>query len=223
MDSSISGASNIPLNASSDIRQLPPIRSAQFNSSLSDKIVAGRIREARLARGLSALELANVLGVSRQMISKYKNGESGPSADILIKMIDALNFALSFFMKKDSYSMPVSGPIFFRSLARTKSSTREMIKTRLLWSAQSHSFIENYVHVPKVNLPDFNLHYSTGDYKFDDIEEMTIQLRQYWGLGLGPIDNLTLVMEKNGFVISFFEVKKQMQMLAHNQLVTIIL
>lgn len=179
-----------------------------FNTSASDKVVAERIREARLARGFSALELAKALGVSRQMISKYENGESGPSAEILNRMIDTLNFPLSFFIKNDSNGVPASGPIFFRSLSKTKASTREMIKTRLLWSSQSHSFIENFVNVPKINLPDFNLNCSNDEYSFDDIEEMSIQLRQHWGLGFGPIDNLTLVMEKNGFVISFFDTEE---------------
>src|SRR4029077_19220379 len=57
--------------------------------------IADRVRELRLARGLSLDALAAKSGVSRSMISLVERGESSPTAVVLDKLAAALGVTLA--------------------------------------------------------------------------------------------------------------------------------
>lgn len=48
--------------------------------------VCKHIRELRIKRGLTQVELASILGVSKSVISSYENGVHLPPYDILIRL-----------------------------------------------------------------------------------------------------------------------------------------
>lgn len=50
--------------------------------------LAERIQQLRKARGLSQEKLAEQLGVSRQAVTKWENGQSTPDVDKIILMSD---------------------------------------------------------------------------------------------------------------------------------------
>src|SRR5690606_22038367 len=56
------------------------------------------------------------------------------------------------------------------------------------------------------DLPDHNLlDFSNYDYETldrDQLEDLADQTRRHWGLGEGPISNLTLLVENNGVLIA---------------------
>ena len=62
----------------------------QLNASLADVV-----REARVARGLSANALAEASGVSRAMIAKIERAEVQPTAALLARLSAALGLTLS--------------------------------------------------------------------------------------------------------------------------------
>ncbi|MBQ9980721.1 MAG: helix-turn-helix transcriptional regulator [Oscillospiraceae bacterium] len=63
----------------------------------------------RLARGMSQEELAELLGVSRQSISKWETGASVPELDKLIKMSELFEISIDNLVKGDeTYSKPQS-------------------------------------------------------------------------------------------------------------------
>ena len=74
---------------------------------------ATRLKDARLLRGLSQIELADLLGVTKQAISQYENGIVTPKSDITFKMSEVLNIPLAYFSMPDSNM--IKTPIFFRS------------------------------------------------------------------------------------------------------------
>ena len=53
--------------------------------------VGKTIREARLAQGLTQEQLAEVMFVSRQVVSKWELGQSFPSPELLVKLCEELN------------------------------------------------------------------------------------------------------------------------------------
>jgi transcriptional regulator with XRE-family HTH domain len=57
--------------------------------------VAARLREARLARGLTLEQLAETSGVSRAMISRIELGHSSPTAGLLGRLCGGLGLAVS--------------------------------------------------------------------------------------------------------------------------------
>ena len=52
----------------------------------SNGLLPQRLRDARLAKGLSIKEIAELIGLSRQMISQYELGNVPPSPENLLKM-----------------------------------------------------------------------------------------------------------------------------------------
>lgn len=55
-----------------------------------DLAIGERIRENRLARGLSLQDLAKAIGVTHQQIQKYERGTCRVSAAMLYRLADAL-------------------------------------------------------------------------------------------------------------------------------------
>lgn len=63
----------------------------QLRFQPAEPLVPERIREARLARGMTAIDLATSVGVTRQAISKYELGIALPSSDILNSIASSLS------------------------------------------------------------------------------------------------------------------------------------
>lgn len=60
-----------------------------------------KLKELRTARGISQENLAELVGVSRQTISKWENGTVQPSADNLIRLSQVFQFPVEAFLKDD--------------------------------------------------------------------------------------------------------------------------
>lgn len=60
-----------------------------------------RIRELRKANRLSQVSLAAKLGVSKQSISNWENGNILPSIDILIRLADVFSVSTDYLLGRD--------------------------------------------------------------------------------------------------------------------------
>ncbi|WP_375685467.1 MULTISPECIES: helix-turn-helix domain-containing protein [unclassified Bartonella] len=67
------------------------------NQNFIDILIGKRIRQRRIAMGLSQKELGNYLGVSFQQIQKYEKGFNRVSAGCLLKIAQKLDVPISFF------------------------------------------------------------------------------------------------------------------------------
>ena len=54
-----------------------------------------KIREARIAQGLTQAQLAQVAGISRSFLAQLENDYKNPSVQTLIKLSNALNVVVS--------------------------------------------------------------------------------------------------------------------------------
>lgn len=61
--------------------------------------VGRRLRQARIARGLSLQELARVIDVSYQQLSKFERGENRVSAAALFRLSRAMDVEVRFFFE----------------------------------------------------------------------------------------------------------------------------
>lgn len=157
---------------------------------------ATRLKDARLLRGLSQIELADLLGVTKQAISQYENGIVTPKSDITFKMSEVLNIPLAYFSMPDSNM--IKTPIFFRSRKTSRVKTLETYEVYIKWVVDIYSYISKYI-----TLPPFKLVSKCQErYSVDDIINIAKEVRQNWGLGNGPISNLTLLLENNGFIVA---------------------
>lgn len=167
-----------------------------------EPIVPARFREARLARGMTANELAERVGMSRQAISKYELGTSEPPSSVIEAIAFHLNVPISFFQKPQS--SPVNrGTTFFRSLKTNAARAKEVLSVKSDWAAQISELLSEDIVYPSVDLPCLSPKYSdASEYTLDDIEDITLSLRDSWKLSGLPISNMARLLESHGFVIA---------------------
>lgn len=63
---------------------------------------SNRIREVRIARGLSQVQLAKKLGVTKQTVSNWENGNILPSIDMLVKISRFFRLGTDYLLGLDS-------------------------------------------------------------------------------------------------------------------------
>ncbi|MGG1595593.1 helix-turn-helix domain-containing protein [Terribacillus saccharophilus] len=159
-----------------------------------------KLKTARLARGYSITDLAKEIGVTRQAISQYELGQTVPRPEILLRLIQVLEFPRTYFYKQEEYQESKSA-IFFRSQLSSTKKSRDMQSIRADWVKTIVNYVNGYLKLPKVNIVP-TLDKSLNDIDEDFIEELANDLREAWELGNRPIENLTRVVERNGFVVA---------------------
>ena len=159
------------------------------------------LKAAREARQFTVVHLADSVGVSRNLIYQYENGETRPQADILVRLAQVLRQPTDFFTSKDPYSERKSDP-FFRSQKGTTRMARLAACVRHKWLLRIVDQIEAYVELPAIQIPSWDLGADTRQMEDEEIEYLANETRKHWALGYGPIANLTWVAENAGAVIS---------------------
>lgn len=159
-----------------------------------------RLHSARKMAGMSMEALARESGsvVSKQAISKYEKGNINPSSEVLIALAKALGVKIDYFFRP--FKVEISG-FNFRKLSKLSRKEEGRI------SYQTRDFIQKYVEIEKVLNIDHRADIPVGRRKIrtqNDIEQAALEIRQHWNLGEAPINQLTELLEDNGFKI--FEV-----------------
>lgn len=162
--------------------------------------VGGRLREAREVRGLTAIVLAEMTGVTRQAISQYETGRSSPSPDVLGSLARVLNMPEPFFTKPERQLD--RGTVFFRSMSSATKSARARAEGRFSWLRDIVDYLSEFVAFPKSNFPDLSLPDDPLLLSDDEIETAAEQVRRYWGMTDGPIGNMVHLLENHGAVLA---------------------
>lgn len=174
----------------------------QFRFQPIEPLVPERIREARLARGMTAAELASCIGVTRQAVSKYELGIAEPGSTVLNEIAHSLDMPISFFQKPSSLQEN-QGTIFFRSLKTNAARAKDVLSVKIQWAAQLAKMLSEEIIFPEVDLPTLPERFlQSATYTYDDIEEITLFLRQHWKLGNAPITNMARLLESRGIVVA---------------------
>lgn len=164
-------------------------------------IFGRRLEQARHARGLTVSDVAERVGVSRQMITRYESGDSMPQPEICFRLSQELRFPIEFFSKPLSIPDSVT-PVFFRKSASLTQKTMDAVKTRIEWMYEIVEYLSEYIDLPQKDLPDFSAYECPEDgWDPKTIEELAIETRKQWGLGLGPISNVAALLEQHGIII----------------------
>lgn len=162
--------------------------------------VAFRLREAREARALTAVALAEMVGVTRQAISNYEIGHGSPRPEVLKRISEVLN------VPSHRFSMPLytseSKALFFRSMSAATKTARSRAHARYRWLREIVTELAQYVEFPAVNFPNFNVPADPSQLSSDDIERFAIETRRFWEMGDAPISNVVWLLENNGAIIA---------------------
>ena len=172
------------------------------------KVIPYRIKQARVSRGLSMVELSELVSVSKQAISQYEMGKNAPSKAILNSIAMVLRYPISFFYKPVPVNENASSAVFFRSRKTARVKALSAAREKIEIFREINDYLEQYVDFPILNLPKITYE-DEGINPIDNeqIEQYALILREYWGLGKGPIDNLISIVQNNGIMVSKLQLR----------------
>ncbi|EKU97336.1 putative Zn peptidase [Leptolyngbya sp. PCC 7375] len=169
--------------------------------------IGEKLREAREARGLNGTALADLIGVSRQSVSKYENGDQNPSPEVLERIAEILRVPLDYFLVVRKRSVNHQKAIFYRSMAAATLTERLRAERRYLWLQDIVAYLISLVDFPKPNIPNLNIPENPELITSEVIENAAYELRKYWHLGIGPISNIVWLLENNGIIVSCYSLE----------------
>lgn len=162
-----------------------------------------RLTQARESLGLTKAALSTMTGVSPATITNWEKGTQLPTEDKLELLASSIKFKAQWFLKEPNI---ITGEqaYFFRSLASTTKSAREIAHARLNWLHEIKVLTEQWVDFPKVNIP------SLTEQQFlsitdEEIEAISVEARKVLNLGMGPISNLSITLESAGVILAMGE------------------
>lgn len=157
-----------------------------------------RMKQARLASGLSLRELAHGVGVSAMAISKYERDQMKPSSETLLRLCSVLGVRTEYFFRQPIIEL--TGVNFRKHAklspkdeAKALDDVREQLERWLELEAVIPSSWPKAFSLPK-GLP---MHVHT----YEEIEAVAARIRAAWHLGIGPIGNLVDRLEEAGIKV----------------------
>ena len=162
--------------------------------------VGERLKEAREARGLTGASLADLVGLKRASISLYELGKSSPQPDVLVRLATVLKIPRAYFLRAPQGAD--TDTLFFRSMSGATRADRQKARRKYTWLKEITSYLRGFVRFPQPNIPLLDLPPEVVAIDSNVIEYAASQGRKYWGLGNGPISDVTLLLENNGVIIS---------------------
>lgn len=171
-----------------------------------------RLTQARRARGWTMVELAERVKVSRQAIASFEKGTSSPSPETLRALALELGVETIFLttpLREREFEQAQESAVTFRTLVSSTKRAREEAGVYLKWLAGIGEFIETFIEIPAPAIPD----YAVDDFASltkDRIEQLANQTRKSFGLGDGPISDLTLLMENKGVYVGYVNLESGM-------------
>lgn len=160
-----------------------------------------RLKEAREARGITQTSLAQLLNISKSMVSNYENNNGTPNPEILQSISNTLNMPVQYFLNPN-INEELQSPLFFRSMSATTLSARNSAEQRHKWLKTMVEYLNEYVTFPNPNIPDFGFKSGINEISEQDIEEAASEARKFFNLGDGPISNVVYLLENNGAIVS---------------------
>ncbi len=158
-----------------------------------------KLARARQAKGYSLRQLAEQVGVSAMVISKYERGVINPSAKVLAKLLSALGVSESYLLDEVQIELT---DIEYRTLhdldlplvqkGRIAADVTRQLEVRLECEAVLPTLKPGQLTLPR--LP-------RNIQSYDEIEAIAGSVRKSWGLALYPIKNMIVLLEDHGFRI----------------------
>jgi len=175
-------------------------------TNIAQGFVGERLTEARRSRGISGADLADLINVSVQSISKYENNHQSPKMDVLHRLATQLKFPYDYFLR----SIPTidEKPIFWRSRFSAPTVARERAAVRLEWMKEVVDYIATYFDLPTLNIPQIDFP-NDGIIDSDFIERTASEIREHWQIRSGPMPDTIEYMETNGILISRIHVRAE--------------
>ncbi|WP_422074054.1 helix-turn-helix domain-containing protein [Tranquillimonas rosea] len=170
--------------------------------------MAERLTQAREYAGLPKNGLARLADLSSASVGAYERGVQAPTDEVIVRLAKTLN------VDPELLTTPMDGGpvdrVFWRRMARDTVQSQRRTTAYIQWACEAIYRVEDFVELPPLNLPDFKFTDWTRISDFQ-IEEAAMLAREHWGLGTGPIADVTRVIENAGIPVLEFEVENRGQ------------
>lgn len=148
--------------------------------------------------------LADLLGVSTNAVSQYENNLCKPRHEVVLQMAKKLRLKEGFFFRPLPDRVP--NPIFWRSRHAATKASRIVAQRKFGWiKTITDEYVKTYLDLPALVVPTQKELGIPSDPKrlTDGAIERAAQLcREFWGLGTMPIQDMTVLLENSGLLLT---------------------
>ncbi len=155
-------------------------------------MIGERLREMRLARGLTLAELSELMGgvVTKQALAKYESDKAFPRPKTLVALAQALKVKAADLMREPDYAITC---IAYRTRVPLAPRARERLEATVRANLERRLRLEDRITAgQRVDLPKRTLVHD-----LEEAEDAARGLRERWGLGTDVISSMTEVLERN--------------------------
>ncbi|HML29737.1 MAG TPA: XRE family transcriptional regulator [Hyphomicrobium sp.] len=159
--------------------------------------VGDMLRLARQRKGFTQRYASERLGIVQPVLSRYENGISDPDDALLLKAAQVYEVPAEFFQIKETvYGPPVSVHPMTRAKADVTGRELDMVTAELnVRVMQIRRFLEGVDFDPSRSLPFLDVEENGSPERIAGI------VRAHWGIGSGPLKNLTGYVESAGIIV----------------------
>lgn len=162
-------------------------------------MIGVRLRQARLANGLSLGEVVERLAASGQPLtraglSKYELNKSTPSADVLLRLGQVLGVRPDFFMVESKVTIDW---VAYRKHSTLRRSRQKQIEAFVGKRVEDQLWLRGILYPDRH--PLFPAPYTARTP--EDAESAAKALRDKWALDLLPIESVTQTVEDHGGIV----------------------
>ena len=161
-------------------------------------MIGNRIRQARLAAGLTLDALGETVGVTHTAIQKYEKGTMTPPSSQLLKLARACGIRVEYFFR--THEVELLEPEF-RRLSTFGKTAQEALKIKAIELIEKRVQLLGFFPespILRFELPE-GLPQHVND--LDELEIFADRVRDAWKLGLNPIGDLTDTLETLGLLV----------------------
>lgn len=161
-------------------------------------MIGERLKRAREAAGFALRDLAEQVGVSHTMISKYEKNKVMPSSSQILKIAKALDVRMEYFFRPSKIKL--EGVEFRKrsslSVRNEKKLTVDIIEQAERWS----ELVEQYPNHP---IMQFSIPKEIPRQidALEDIDDIADLVREVWGIGFNPIPSMVDLLESHGILV----------------------
>ncbi len=152
---------------------------------------AKRLKQLRLARGLSLEALAAQMGgiITKQALSKYELGKATPSPIVLNKLAAALGIKAVYLWSEPSFSVKF---IAYRKGSGLLKGEQKRVESVVIQSLEDRirlQYLTQQIGGRSIPVQELSVR------KITDAELAAGKMRELWSLGQAPIANVTDILE----------------------------
>jgi len=159
-----------------------------------NEFIGANLRLIRLFHGLSLTELGDQVHVSKQFLSRLETGAEAVSAHLETALAESLDVLPEFFYRIDPNPI-VDEQCHFRRQLTTKVALRHVARARGEMLKRLVGVLDEHVELPQYLVSEASAESSEA------IERAAEKFRSLFGLGRGPLSNVTRIAENAGAVV----------------------